>query len=257
MIRHHLLGPPPLLLSCHSSCNSLVIQTPRKLYHTQDSLAMGPPSIIQLAKNGNVEQLKEQLLGEVDLNLRDELYGQTALSWASENGHLEVVKILLGKHAKIDIADDGGRLPLYWACSNEHNDIARVLLTSTTKPEDILYRDVYGRSALSYAAMCGAEDAIQRLLSTTPNIEIDSRDEEGLTPLMFALSHGHEEASTLLLNSNADPSVKDKEGRTALYHATSKGHVATMQILLKTNPDLIRSSGEYMIPLRYFIDTNN
>jgi ankyrin repeat protein len=61
---------------------------------------------------------------------------------------------------------------------------------------------------------------------------------------MFAVSHGHEEASTLLLNANANPSLKDEEGRTALYHAASKGHVAAMQILLKTNPDLIRSNGE-------------
>ncbi|EEU41677.1 uncharacterized protein NECHADRAFT_54272 [Fusarium vanettenii 77-13-4] len=87
--------------------------------------------------------------------------------------------------------------------------------------------------------MCGAADVIPRLLST-PDIEIDSRDEEGLTPLMFAVSHGHEEVSRLLLNANADPFLKDEEGRAALYHAASKGHVATMRILLKTNPDLIR-----------------
>ncbi|KAL2672658.1 hypothetical protein Neosp_013372 [[Neocosmospora] mangrovei] len=203
---------------------------------------MDSPSIIDASKNGDVERLKELLLEDVDLDLRDEKYGQTAISWASEKGELEVVKILLEKHAKINIADNNGLLPLYWAYSNEHNETAKLLLDSTTKQQDILHRDGYGRTALSYAAMCGAADVIPRLLST-PDIEIDSRDQDGLTPLMFAASHGHEEASRLLLNANADPFLKDEEGRDALYYAASKGHVATMRILLKTNPDCIRFNG--------------
>ncbi|RSL81667.1 hypothetical protein CEP52_017150 [Fusarium oligoseptatum] len=203
---------------------------------------MDTPSIIYLAKNGDVDQLKELLLGGVDLDLRDEVCGQTAISWASERGHLEVVKMLLEKDAGIDIADEEGLLPLYWACTNNHDEIARLLLYSTTKPEDILHHDGHGRSALSYAAMCGAADVIQRLLST-PNIDVDSRDEDGWTPLMFAVARGHEEASTLLLDAKADVSLKDEEGRTALYHAASKGHFETIKILLKTNPDLILSNG--------------
>lgn len=217
---------------------------------------MDSPSIIDASKNGDVEQLKELLLENVDLDLRDEKYGQIAISWASEKGESKVVKILLEKHAKINIADNNGLLPLYWAYSNEHSETAKLLLDSTTKPQDILHRDGYGRTALSYAAMCGAADVLPRLLST-PDIEIDSRDQDGMTPLMLAASHGHEEVSRLLLIANADPFLKDEEGRAALYHAASKGHVATMRILLKTNPDFIRFNGAYMASLRFVIDTNN
>lgn len=198
---------------------------------------MEPSSIIELAKNGDIEQLKERFLSDVGLDVQDEDYGQTAISWASENGHLEVVTLLLEHGAKINIADDGGRLPLYWACRNNHMEIARVLLAKMTEPQDILRHDDNGRSALSIAAMCGAAGEITRFLAT-PDIDINSQDDEQWTPLMFAAAKGHEEATKVLLDSNADQSLKDNEDRTALYHASENGHLKAMELLISPDSDI-------------------
>ncbi|KAH7253172.1 ankyrin repeat-containing domain protein, partial [Fusarium solani] len=181
---------------------------------------MGPPSIIQLAKNGDVEQLKEQLLGEVDLNLRDGLYGQTALSWASENGHLEVVKILLGKHAKIDIADGGGLLPLYWACSTNFGllDAARRLVEDGSKVNAL---DGTDRSPLILASISGSLPTVKFLLDKGADLNLRDGTYKQ-TPLMFAVEYGREDVVQYLCtrdDAGANLYSSDHHGRTPVLHA--------------------------------------
>ena len=54
--------------------------------------------------------------------------GQTSLSWASENGHLEVAQLLLAQGAAVNQADNYGRTPLYiMALRRGHLDVVDVL----------------------------------------------------------------------------------------------------------------------------------
>ena len=51
-----------------------------------------------------------------ELDSKDNIYGRTPLSWAAENGHEAVVKLLLEKGAELDSKDNiYGRTPLSWA----------------------------------------------------------------------------------------------------------------------------------------------
>ena len=55
--------------------------------------------------------------------------GTTALMWACEEGHLEIVRCLVEHGANLNAATtDGGMTALMWACEMGHMDIVRLLL---------------------------------------------------------------------------------------------------------------------------------
>jgi hypothetical protein len=54
--------------------------------------------------------------------------GRTPLSWAAENGHEGVVKLLVEKVVVVDSKDESGQTPLSWAAENGHEGVVKLLL---------------------------------------------------------------------------------------------------------------------------------
>ncbi|EEH57640.1 LOW QUALITY PROTEIN: uncharacterized protein MICPUCDRAFT_67229 [Micromonas pusilla CCMP1545] len=54
--------------------------------------------------------------------------GRTALFFASANGHLEIVDILLASKADPTMTNAQGNTALHWACVNGHEDVVVRLL---------------------------------------------------------------------------------------------------------------------------------
>jgi ankyrin repeat protein len=61
---------------------------------------------------------------------------------------------------------------------------------------------------------------------------VDKRDGDGKTALIWAASNGQKAVVQLLLDKEADIEAKDTYGRTALFGAASRGHEAVVQLLL-------------------------
>jgi Ankyrin repeats (3 copies) len=74
---------------------------------------------------------------------------------------------------------------------------------------------------LLIAALMGHTDTAKVLLDY--GAEVDSRADDGRTPLMFAASKGNAELVSMLLKAGADPALADKSGATATTLATAKG----------------------------------
>ncbi|KAK3935766.1 hypothetical protein QBC46DRAFT_461901 [Diplogelasinospora grovesii] len=92
---------------------------------------------------------------------------------------------------------------------------------------------------LSYAAGTGYE-AVVKLLLDSGEVDTDSRDEHGWTPLSLAAmyGHGHEAVVKLLLDSGkVDVNVKDEGGQTPLSLATKLGHQAIAKLLRDAGGD--------------------
>ena len=70
-------------------------------------------------ENGHKAVVKLLFEKGADLDSEDR-QGQTPLSLATEKGHEAVVKLLLEKGAELDSKDIGGRTPLTWAAVNGH-----------------------------------------------------------------------------------------------------------------------------------------
>ena len=64
--------------------------------------------------------------------------GETALMWASYNGHLEVVKLLVTLGADVNAKDKNGNTALMWAIYNGHSEVV-AYLKSLNKDTFLMY----------------------------------------------------------------------------------------------------------------------
>ena len=96
---------------------------------------------------------------------RSSYCGRTPLSWAAENGHEGIVRLLLGQKRVNPGTPDTkhGRTPLSWAAGNGHEGIVKLLLGRQDVNADTS-DPVFGRTPLSWAAEKGHEGTLRALL---------------------------------------------------------------------------------------------
>jgi ankyrin repeat protein len=63
--------------------------------------------------------------------------------------------------------------------------------------------------------------------------ELDSKDEDGQTPLLWAAFFGHEAVAKLLVEKGAELDSKNKDGLTPLFYAASRGREAVVKLLVE------------------------
>jgi ankyrin repeat protein len=159
-------------------------------------------------------------------------YGRTPLSYAAENGHEAVVKLLLAKDGvRINSKCDSRQTPLSYAAENGHEAVVKLLLAKDGV--DINSKEWFDRrTPLSYAAENG-DEAVVKLLLAKDGVDINSKCDSRRTPLSYAAEDGHEAVVKLLLaKDGVNIHSKDDCGRTPLLHAAENGHEAVMRLLL-------------------------
>ncbi|KAH6867707.1 hypothetical protein B0T10DRAFT_325318 [Thelonectria olida] len=160
----------------------------------------------------------------------DEVDGQqgwTGLLGASENGHVEVAKWLIDNGAAVEKEDKRGRMPLSWAAVGGNEAVVRLLLDNGVAIES---KSKDNRTSLSLAAEGGHEAVVQLLLDKGAAVE--SNDNSSQTPLSWAAAKGYEVVVRLLIDKGAAVESKDNSGRTPLLWATVKGHEAVVRLLI-------------------------
>ncbi len=90
-----------------------------------------------------IKKLDNELNKQQTNNMCDLLVGQyinainkyncTALHYAADNGHLEIVKLLIANDADVNAKDNTGYTPLHWAAMHGHLDIVKFLVEYCTK----------------------------------------------------------------------------------------------------------------------------
>jgi ankyrin repeat protein len=165
---------------------------------------------------------------------------QTPLGWASRNGHVSVVELLLGKGANPECSVYvNEHTPLWWAAHNGHEAVVKLLLKNNA---DINTKDKDGKTPLIWAATNGREGIIKLFLEKS--IDLECKDKLGLTPLCCAARSGHDRIVKLLLDKGADPNTKDINNTTALHWAAWAEHKEVVFLLLERNADIeIRNHG--------------
>jgi ankyrin repeat protein len=95
------------------------------------------------------------------------------------------------------------------------------------------------------AAKAGNLAKAKTLLKNNPNL-INSKDDEGETPLHWAAMEGHKDMAVFLLTNKADVNARDKAGDTPLHWAAMEGYKDVMELLLasKANVNARDNAGE-------------
>jgi uncharacterized protein len=176
--------------------------------------------------------------------------GKTAIQWASSQGRAEVVLVLFAAGAVVDYAADRGnfkgKTALSWACSQGRLEAVIALIDAGA---DVNSADSEGVSPLMWAAGSegGGDDEHKKGLLQEANkgdilakvsrilirygADIDARDNDGITALMFAAFHGHASVVSELLRAGASTRFRNEVGLTAYHLAIGSAELEVAQVL--------------------------
>ncbi|EHK26662.1 uncharacterized protein TRIVIDRAFT_141703, partial [Trichoderma virens Gv29-8] len=178
-------------------------------------------------------------LDNAELNLQDDTYGRSALSWAAGNGFHGAVKLLISRWrgfrllsrvgARVDSVDRDGLTPLSHAILNSHVAAAKLLLKAGARVDT---KDGIGGTPLSYAICNGHEQIIKLMFKKKTNI---NTEEDISTPLLLsAAEKGREDIVKLLLDRGlVDPNTVNTYGQTPLSLAIMNHHITVAKLLIE------------------------
>eukprot|EP00794_Sanderia_malayensis_P008928 gene8928-9880_t len=156
----------------------------------------------------------------------------------SYEGDLFKLKNIVAKNPEsIFVKDSSQRTPLHWACSGGRNDVFLYLVDDIKVP--VNDQDDAGWTPLMIAVSAGHEKLVLKLLEKKADVHVCNYT--GQSVLHYAASKNHCNIAEILLRNNADPNVHDKTtGATPLHRAASRGHLKMVK-LLKENKSFINS----------------
>lgn len=205
-------------------------------------------AFIEAVHDGNLDEARRLLASGASVNGRYIDYhaflsagqtGYTALLYASMDGNVEMVKLLLAHKPDVNYARKG-KTALYFAALGRHNEIIRLLKQAGAEgdPKKIrLTRELIraackgfemepGEGYVPYPGVISdAEGAAEIAEVLKQGADVNWTGPEGYTPLMFAANVGLIENVKTLLAHGADASIKAKNGATALSLAERESSV--------------------------------
>ena len=124
----------------------------------------GMTALFKAAERGNADVTKVLLARGADVNVKDTFYRATAMSWALQNDHLDVVRLLLEKGA--EGADD----VLMSGVQESKEDVVKMALDSGKIKPDVLTAAL----AVSMNANATAITDLLKKAGATPPMEVEA-----------------------------------------------------------------------------------
>ncbi|KAJ5071740.1 ankyrin repeat and protein kinase domain-containing protein [Anaeramoeba ignava] len=195
------------------------------------------------SKTGNSVMIGELLKFGANPNLLDS-ENQTPLGIAIQNGHIQVIFMLLTSQTKIpvnlNIQDSKGRSFLMLAIKKHQIETAKLLIK---KNSNINLNDKEGNNALHYAIEEEQAEILQNLIEK--GIEVKPTADK-IPPLHLCIKFNKNLGCfKTLLNSGLDVNLTDHKGNTTLHYAVmfSKPKFLSWIQLISTNIDAFNSNG--------------
>lgn len=178
---------------------------------------------------GAFSRVKELIDSGYNVNQRDN-ETVTLLHWAAINNRKEIMYFFIDKGAEVDAR--GGELnatPLHWATRQGHLDAVVILMNAGADP---LLRDAEGCSCIHLAAQFGHTALVAYFIARGVNPDLPDRG--GMTPLMWSCwKICSLDPTRLLLTLGASPNLTDAtQGNTALHWAILARNTSAVSTLI-------------------------
>ena len=211
--------------------------------------------LINACHRGVIDKVRELIKAGADVNMQID-GSQTPLMYAVDEGHMEVVKLLISKGADVDMIGeyegDPGYTPLLVASFGEI-EIVKLLII---KGADVnIQTPIYGLTPLYFASL-GSIEIVKLLIKAGANVDgtaktLLSKSARAivgqpivitLSPLRLAAAEGHTEVVKQLIEAGASPytggPVYDTPIEDEMIHKIYSDHVISRVKILRVKQRL-------------------
>jgi ankyrin repeat protein len=197
------------------------------------------------------------------VNSRSQEQGHSALTASALNGHILCVERLLAAGAEIDAPGLKGLPAVSWAVFSRHIDVVRLLIgrhanVNTKVTEGAFKQGTPLTLAIEWSRDCTVEaeagsvvlEIVKELLGA--GAAVNAPGIEGNTPLMLATKTGNLAIVGELLSMGADVNLHNLHHETALHMAAkgeTDGHVSCAKRLIASNASVSKKNAKGKTPL--------
>ncbi len=241
-----------------------------------EPLPLGRRPLMLAARSGSVAAVRTLLDGGADPNLREDARGTTALMQAADQGHADVIAVLIEHGADVaapsaPVLRDGRtaalgksgdpreavrRQVIAVLCEQPSPDL-NVLQALTVRGSGNTEDTVLANAAAAGGDPCGNQG--EQIIFTGGGRNRAAREPDGgeLTPLVYAVRAGSIDAARVLLEAGADVNQVTRYGWSALLAATQNRHYQLGKFLIEHGADVNLANKGGWTPLYLATDNRN
>ena len=206
--------------------------------------------------------------------------GKMPIHYACKRGEIDIVRYLYEEcKVSINTGDNNGSTPLLMATIGGKLAVIEYLIKQGCDP---LQKNNYGNTIAHLAALNGHVSVLERFkeqLNITNNglllpihyakncevvrflvrnceVDMNSKDKCGNTPLLVAAVYGHLSVIEYWIEHGCDPLHRNNNGDTAVHLAALNGHLSVVKFFVeKLNIDLTIKNSKGKMPIHFACDT--
>ena len=217
-----------------------------------EKLTKDERALLDAAKTGKVKNVERLLKKDININVADtEGSKNTALIYASDFGHKDVVKILVDAGADIDARNGAGETAIIKSVfainfeqidSKNYNNYSEIIDMLLNKNANLKYENLNKETALMLAPNGLRSKLIRKVKDNRGNV----KDAFGDYPVIYAASKNDIYLLRTLINEKADINEQDENGDTALIIASYWGRYSIAKTLIdgKAKLNITNNRGE-------------
>ena len=159
-------------------------------------------------------------------------YVKEAMCAAAEKGDADMVQLLISAKAPVDVKNADGQTPLQMARAYGHTEVSHMLMRA--QRADL--SEQLENAQIFDAIKANDHNAIQKLINS--NVSLEATNDEGLTPLQYALSLDLLAPTRILFRYGASILLSDEHLASALVNATKKNNLEMLRLLISVGADI-------------------